>query len=882
MNGMKRKDEEMKENSSAPSRFKPAVRREKTVRKSVIIADRIADNVITIGGILVIAAVLGILVFLTVETLPLFRSGKILHSGRYPLSDPPEKVVHAGMDEYRTIVYMLLADGRIRLIHVPTGKEIEGFRMIPETPVMTAAAPSMNRQDLAFGFSDGSVRIGSTSFDTRVISADDLPKDLLRLDDRDLTDGRFIYSRAAGSQYRVIQFRGIVEDPINASAGGLPILALGFQSSGEAERETRALTTLDQSGQLALHHVEIKMNLMTGKKRTEVNVINLPSLPPDAPVQSLLLSELADTLVAACLDGRVFRYNLQNITAPVLAETTRVLPEGIQLTSFDYLLGSQSLLAGGSDGTLNLFFTINEPEVETIDNRALVKARVFPDMDDPVVRISPSNRGKAFALATAGGKVMVYHATSQKLLLEFAPETPSPPVFLILAPRMDGVFCLYQSGEVANCEFYAPHPETSFQTLFQRVWYEGHTTPTFTWQSSAANDAFESKFSLIPLIFGSAKAAIYSLIFAVPIAILAAIYTSEFVHPRVRAVFKPTMEIMASLPSVVLGFVAALVLAPVVETWIASILLAFILIPISILSASLFWQLAPAYFAAGRGGLLRILGSVMMVFLSCWASIHLSPGFESFFFQGDFKAWLTATTGDAFPFIFLILLPVSAMITGLIFSRFWKRPLLDVYGRISLSTACLLDMVKWVALGAITVLISLGLSMLMSRLGVDMRNFLVGTYVQRNTFVVGFAMGFAVIPIIYTIAEDALNAVPNHLRAASLGCGATQWQTTIYVVLPAAISGVFSAIMIGLGRAVGETMIVVMAAGNTPLIDLNVFNGLRALSATIAVELPEAVKNGTLYRVLFLSALVLFAMTFVINTIAEVIRIRFRKRAAQL
>ncbi|MEQ9449167.1 MAG: ABC transporter permease subunit, partial [Rhodospirillaceae bacterium] len=150
------------------------------------------------------------------------------------------------------------------------------------------------------------------------------------------------------------------------------------------------------------------------------------------------------------------------------------------------------------------------------------------------------------------------------------------------------------------------------------------------------------------------------------------------------------------------------------------------------------------------------------------------------------------------------------------------------------------------------------------------------------TLIVGFAMGFAVIPIIYTIAEDALNAVPEHLRAASLGCGATPWQTAVSVILPTAMSGVFSAVMIGMGRAVGETMIVVMAAGNTPLLEWNVFNGLRALSANIAVELPEAVRDSTLYRMLFLAALTLFVITFAVNTLAEVVRQRFRKRAAQL
>jgi hypothetical protein len=102
------------------------------------------------------------------------------------------------------------------------------------------------------------------------------------------------------------------------------------------------------------------------------------------------------------------------------------------------------------------------------------------------------------------------------------------------------------------------------------------------------------------------------------------------------------------------------------------------------------------------------------------------------------------------------------------------------------------------------------------------------------------------------------------------------------IVLPTAASGIFSAIMIGLGRAVGETMIVVMATGNTPILDVNIFNGLRTLSANINVELPEAVRDSTLYRTLFLCALVLFAVTFIINTVAELVRQRYRRRAAQL
>jgi len=156
------------------------------------------------------------------------------------------------------------------------------------------------------------------------------------------------------------------------------------------------------------------------------------------------------------------------------------------------------------------------------------------------------------------------------------------------------------------------------------------------------------------------------------------------------------------------------------------------------------------------------------------------------------------------------------------------------------------------------------------------------TYDQRNSVVVGLAMGFAVIPIIFTIAEDSLSNVPPYLAAGSLALGATRWQTSLKVILPSASPGIFSAVMIGFGRAVGETMIVLMATGNTPVMNWNPFRGFRALSANIAVELPEAPEGGTLFRVLFLAAFLLFLMTFTVNTLAEVIRIRLRKKYQSL
>ncbi|HRJ11095.1 MAG TPA: ABC transporter permease subunit, partial [Prosthecobacter sp.] len=171
---------------------------------------------------------------------------------------------------------------------------------------------------------------------------------------------------------------------------------------------------------------------------------------------------------------------------------------------------------------------------------------------------------------------------------------------------------------------------------------------------------------------------------------------------------------------------------------------------------------------------------------------------------------------------------------------------------------------------------------------------------QRNGMVVGFMMGFAVIPVIFTIAEDALSNVPGELVAASEALGASRWQVLRTVVLPVASAGIFSALMIGLGRAVGETMIVVMATGNTPVMDetgrlllgdgllgggkfplaahWNPFDGMRTLSANLAVELPEAPQGSTHYRTLFLGAFVLFVLTFALNTAAELLRQRLRRK----
>ncbi len=145
-----------------------------------------------------------------------------------------------------------------------------------------------------------------------------------------------------------------------------------------------------------------------------------------------------------------------------------------------------------------------------------------------------------------------------------------------------------------------------------------------------------------------------------------------------------------------------------------------------------------------------------------------------------------------------------------------------------------------------------------------------GYQYRLNAFAGGVAMSLAVIPIIFTVSEDALTAVPKFMTEASLALGATQWQTALFVRLPAATPGVFASIILGFGRAFGETMIVLMATGNAALISANLFGPVRTMSATIGAEMAEVVFGDTHYHVLFLIGAILFTFTFSLNAVAEI------------
>jgi hypothetical protein len=159
------------------------------------------------------------------------------------------------------------------------------------------------------------------------------------------------------------------------------------------------------------------------------------------------------------------------------------------------------------------------------------------------------------------------------------------------------------------------------------------------WQSSSASDDFEPKLSLIPLIFGSIKATLYSMIFGVPVALLAAIYTSEFLDPRWKSWVKPTIELMASLPSVVLGFLAALVFAPYIEKYLAPALTIFFTIPLAFLVGAYIWQLLPRRFHAPERQAAHVFVLAALPF-GVVAALAVGPAVEAMLFGSDLNGWL--------------------------------------------------------------------------------------------------------------------------------------------------------------------------------------------------------------------------------------------------
>ncbi|MCY4094246.1 MAG: ABC transporter permease subunit [Gammaproteobacteria bacterium] len=483
---------------------------------------------------------------------------------------------------------------------------------------------------------------------------------------------------------------------------------------------------------------------------------------------------------------------VQSVLRPKVVQESSFAEDGFAPTAVEPLLGRYSLLLGHRSGTVRQW-SLSPSEVGTI-----LKPIRTMDFGVPIFALASEQRRKGYVAVDTQNRAYLAYTTSDRILASI--DLGATPEQLAFSPRADRLVT-YQGAQIRTFAIENAHPEISWGSLWGKVWYEGYEEPVFSWQSSSADTDFEPKFSLTPLLFGTLKAAFYAMIFATPIAVAGAVYTANFMSPGMRAWVKPGIEIMAALPTVIIGFLAGLWLAPIVEDHLTSVLLCGFVLPVGMLLFATIWSRLPSRVHNACDGWFAAIAIPVLVFLT-WVTLEFDQPLASLFFDGDAKAWMY------------------------------------------------------------------------EKLGLE--------YDQRNALIIGIAMGLAVIPTIFAISEDAIYGVPQHLVHGSLALGATRWQTLVRVVLLTASPGIFSAIMIGFGRAVGETMIVLMATGNTPIMDLNLFQGMRTFAANIAVEMPESEANSTHFRILFLTALVLFLITFMFNTLAEIVRNRLRTRYGNL
>lgn len=732
-----------------------------------LLKDKLARYGVVAGGMGVIVAVVMIFFYLLYVVFPIFLPAGAEPVKTYALPEKAAgKTLLLAMEEQNEVGARFTDTGHVVFFDVASGKRIADERVaIPEGSRITSFSESspVSEGAVIYGLSDGHAVVVQHRYkvtfsgDTRAIT----PSLEYPLGDQPV----LMDDSGAALAFVSAQVGGGVTTIVAKTANKIRI------SSFEKEESLFA-------DEASLQRTDAELNA------------------PAEGVAEILVDKEGRNLYVASSNGRLAFYDISDKSNPVLKQAQNVVQTGQKITGIAFLNGDLSLMVGDSSGVVSQWTIVRDGS----NRPTLQKIRAFKVSDQAVVAIKAEQRRKGFLTVDAGGNIGVYHSTAEKELIREHVSNALP--FVALAPRANAL--LMQSGDeqLHLWRVDNEHPEVSAKALWQQVWYESYPKPDYIWQSSAANNDFEPKYSLIPLAFGTMKAAFYAMLVAMPLALMGAIYTAYFMAPAMRQYVKPVIELMGALPTVILGFLAGLWLAPFIEEHLSGIFAFLFVVPVIVMLFAFAWQFMPKSIAdripEGWDGALLI----PVIIFGGWLALTVSVPVELWLFGGTLRDWFK-------------------------------------------------------------------------------NEFDIG-YDQRNSLVVGVAMGFAVIPTIFSIAEDAIFSVPKHLTVGSLALGATPWQTMSRIVLLTASPGIFSAIMIGFGRAVGETMIVLMATGNTPVMHLSIFEGMRTLAANIAVEMPESEVDSTHYRILFLAALVLFAFTFVFNTLAELIRQRLREKYSSL
>lgn len=733
-----------------------------------LLKDKLVARSVVVGGLSIIVAIVLIFFYLLYVVFPLLLSS---HAEPVASYDVPEaamgKTLLLAMEEQNQVAVRFTENGQAIFFNTADGAVIstENLPIPPQVTVTSFAHGDFDKAEVVYGLSDGRALIVKHQY-------------------------KITYPGGKRQITPAIDYP-LGNQPIVVDAAGQALQ----QVAVKVDDESSSLVAKTADNRILLVGLTQKRSLFDDEVTLERNDVVLEAAGHD--VDFMLLDKEQRNLYLANRKGDLSIFDVSDKAQPSIKHKLNVMEQGAEVSSIEFLNGDISLLIGDNRGELSQWSMVRDVK----NHFSVEKLRSFKVSGAPLVAINAEQRRKGMLVADANGSIGIYNSTAEREVLKNS-VVNGKPAAVALSPRADSFLLQGDDNKVHFWHIDNEHPEVSFSSLWQKVWYESYPKPDYIWQSSSASNDFEPKMSLVPLVFGTLKASFYAMLVAIPLSLFGAIYTAYFMTPRIRQYVKPGIEIMGALPTVILGFLAGLWLAPFVEAHLASIFSLLMIVPLGVMIFAFFWQKLPEHVRYLMPDGWNAVVLIPVIIFCSWLAFAISPGIEALCFKGDLRAWMNSEFG----------------------------------------------------------------------IGYD----------QRNTLVVGLAMGFAVIPMIFSIAEDAIFSVPKHLTTGSLALGATPWQTMTKVVLLTASPGIFSAIMIGFGRAVGETMIVLMATGNTPVMDLSIFQGLRTLSANIAVEMPESEVNSTHYRVLFLAALVLFMFTFIVNTLAEMIRQNLRQKYSSL
>lgn len=832
------------------------------------LVDTLATMLITVGGIGTILALLLVVLVLLAKALPLARDTRV---GEWTTLRMPY-YRQAVVDEQGSVLWGLTREGGIEVLALHDNEKVATYPAVFNDAI-TCSKLSIDQQYISCGLENGQVVQARVEFEDRLLAMQELDSnvELTRGDPPIVVDGA-LYQWFDESTVREIQLQDVEwEPPIQLAED--PILALDFIPAEAFEQ---------MNGESGFHCAAIAGQSVILHRRSEWGTdsfrCDLKQRSQDGVPIGIGLLSSGDQVLVVWEQGIVDRYALsRDRKTPaalnwIEAQASFIGSESVSCVTS--LMGRQSIVCGTQEGNL-LSWTLTTrtaPSTGTTgDPYQLSLLHCFQVSDFPIVAVSSSERAHVVAAMDSQHRLQVCHPTTERVLATSSPHVIEgrediPPGALrssfVLLNSEQRVALAASFNQVSVADVDIAFPNASAKGFFASIWYESQAEPGFHWQP-AASQSSEVKLSFVPLLFGSLKAACFALLFATPLGIAGAIYTSEFASPTLRRRVKPAIELIASFPSVVVGFVAAYLAAPLLASQLLGLVVWAVLLPPSILLVSRVGWVSRQFAGLGNG-----MGRLWVVAALTISSFFLSVGvawlIEAFWLQGSLVEWIDRKPATAAAGWNLLFLPAGSIIATLFVAR--RR----VTGAGTVASL------------VIAVLIVAALSWGLVAFGWDVRQFLSSGYREQNSLLLGIALGFCVMPIIFTLADDALDAVPNSLRKASLACGATPWQTTRNVVLPAAASGVLSGVLIAFARAAGETMLVLTAVANTPVLEWSPFSGLKSITSALITELPEATEGGAHFRTLFLAAFLLFAFTLAINTFAEFLKIRYRRRMASL